>query len=105
MKKILTGVVFIALAACTSMTRQEPTEQTDRHKEPKRNTYLVDMCDPASMPKFKIRPKRPTSKELASMTEAQMDERIKSYILAMDKHVDGLEEVILQTRRRVELCR
>lgn len=105
MKKIFTGVLFIILAACTTAVRQDQQEQSDRRKDPKRNTYMVDMCDPANMPKFRHRPLKPTAKEIASLSEAQMDERIKAYIVAMDKHVDSLEEVILQTRRRVELCR
>lgn len=71
---------------------------------PKKAAYLVDMCSPENLPRFSKRPTL-TKKELQGLNEDQMDERIKRHIANLERYIDTLVNVIVDTRNRVERCR
>jgi hypothetical protein len=105
MKKIIAGVLLVSLVGCMAALKDPASEATEpAPQSPKKAAYLVDMCSPENLPRF---PKRPTltKKELQGLSEDQMDERIKRHISNLEKYIDTLVNVIVDTRNRVERCR
>lgn len=101
MKNVICLVVLIHLSSCTVLKKnQEELVTLDK----KKNSHLIDLCAYENMPSIPDSPKL-YPEELRSMTEDQMDNRIRAHIRALDGHVQKLEKVIHETRRRVELCR
>lgn len=105
MKKFATGIIFVFMVACTPMPKRNQTqsEKNDQYITNK-NKHMVDLCDPENMPRFPRRPKL-TSKEIKNLPQQEMDDRVMQHIRNLENHIDTLENVIVQTRRRVELCR
>lgn len=97
-------MLCLTLPSCAPVAKKKEEAEKPQVLVFKRNSYMIDMCDPENMPRFPYRPKL-SSKELSILSEKEMDEKIRQHIVALEAHIDLLENVIVKTRQRVELCR
>lgn len=65
---------------------------------------LIDLCSYENLPKIPLRPKL-LPQELKNLTGDEMDKRIRKHIADQDEHIDRVEAVAIETRRRVDMCR
>ena len=103
MKRVVAGTMLFFLSACASVPENHP-EQKEKYIT-KKSGYVVDMCAQENMPRFKYRPRRPTKSELSKLDDDEIDRRMLSYIDALEDHISHLENVIVDTRLRVERCK
>lgn len=104
MKKLAITFIFVMLGSCANIRKPQETEDKAAIAEKKKNSHLVDLCSYENLPRFPYRPKL-YPQELKNLTEEQMDARIKAHIKALDEHIDKVENTVVETRRRVEMCR
>lgn len=104
MKKPTMLFVIVCLASCTTTPKQNDSERKEQYITTTRNGYVIDLCAAENMPVYTKRPKV-TKKELSNLTVEQMDARIQSHLIDLERHIDALETVIDKTRQRVERCR
>lgn len=104
MKKIIIAFAFLFLMSCAAIKKQTEPPQPNTPSEKKKNSHLVDLCSYENLPRYPFRPKLYPS-ELQNLTEEQMDVRIKEHIRSLDKQIDKMEAVVVETRKRVEMCR
>jgi hypothetical protein len=104
MKNFILFVVLLLLSSCALTTRQSDSEEKEQYITNRKGIQLIDLCSTENMPRYPYRPKI-TAREIKKLTEAQMDERIKKHIADLEAHIDKVEEVVVETRKRVEACR
>lgn len=102
MKKLILTLLMMMVASCATPDKPEPIERIKYVAA--KNSYIIDLCSRENMPRYPNRPKL-TSRDIKNLTEAQMDEKIKAHIEALESHIDKLEGIVLETRKRVDLCR
>lgn len=104
MKKLILLLMFFFLSSCSLTTRQSDSEEKEQYITNRKGIQLIDLCSTENLPRYPYRPKI-TAREIKKLSETQMDERIKKHIADLEAHIDKIEDVVVETRKRVEACR
>lgn len=105
MKKSIVLGVALFMSGCAAPIHKNEPEQREQYITTKKPGYVVDLCAQENMPRFKYAPRRPTKAEIARMSEDELDARLRVYIDSLEDHIKHLENVIVETRLRVERCK
>lgn len=105
MKNLALVVIFLSgLTSCVSLRKDDLEEKEKYITDRKKNMFLIDLCSYENLPKLPLRPKL-LPQELKNLSNEQMDKRIKQHIDDLDNQLDRLEDIVIDTRKRVEMCR
>jgi hypothetical protein len=105
MKRLMTGVLFVFLAACASNPKKTEPDKNQEYIT-HQNRMMVDMCDQENMPRFPRRPQIDRQKlKSLNVDNGEMDAYVQDFIDRQNKYIDTLVNVIAKTRQRVDQCR